>query len=119
MSDQRILAGSNAGMRLIAQTSIYNSGDFARLEQYFRDNYTAAQLDEEPAERRAQAWQIVHEQIGRLRVRQVLGVDKHHVVALMTCEQHPGLLYLNEVMVEEPYPHKVSLYVHQHIGAAE
>lgn len=116
MNDQRALVTSNAGMRLIAQTTLYNNGDMARLHTFIAENYTAASLDEESALRRAQAWQIVREQIGRLRLRQVIGYDKLHVIVLMQAEYAPDALFLNEVFVEEDYPHKIAVYVHQRIG---
>lgn len=117
MNDQRALVTSNAGMRLIAQTTLYNNGDMARLHAFIAENYTAASLDEESAVHRAQAWQIVREQIGRLRVRQVIGFDKLHVIVLMQAEYAPDALFLNEVYVEEEYPHKIAVYIHQRVGA--
>jgi hypothetical protein len=116
MNDQRALVTSNAGMRLIAQTTLYNSGDMARLHDFIAENYTTSSLDEESALRRAQAWQIVREQIGRLRVRQVIGFDKLRVIALMQSEHAPDALFLNEVVVEEAYPHKIAVYIHQRVG---
>ncbi|MDZ4766686.1 MAG: hypothetical protein SGI73_19275 [Chloroflexota bacterium] len=109
------LTHSNAGMRLIAQTKLYNDGDFARFAQFIADNYTQVPLAEETAEHRAGAWGIVRDQIGRLRIRQVLGIDKLHVIALMDAEKLPDTLFLNEVLVEEAYPHKIAVYVHQRI----
>lgn len=116
MNDQRALVTSNAGMRLIAQTTLYNSGDMARLQAFIAENYTPASLEAESAVRRAQAWQGIREQIGRLRVRQVIGYDKLHVIVLMQAEHAPDTLFLNEVFVEEEYPHKIAVYVHQRIG---
>jgi hypothetical protein len=113
MNDQRALVTSSAGMRLIAQTTLYNSGDLARLQDFIANNYTTASLAEESALRRAQAWGIVRAQIGRLRVRQVIGFDKLHVIVLMQAEYEPDALFLNEVFVEEGYPHKIALYLHQ------
>jgi len=38
-----------------------------------------------------------------------------HVIALMDAEKLPDTLFLNEVLVEEAYPHKIAVYVHQRI----
>jgi hypothetical protein len=114
-NERDALIHSNAGMRLIAQTKLYNDGDFARFVTFTAQNYTPAALEAETAEHRAAAWEIVRGQIGRLRVRQVLGIDKLHVIALMDAENVPDVLFLNEVMVEEAYPHLIAVYVHQRI----
>ncbi len=116
MNDRRALLTSSAGMRLIAQTTLYNNGDMARLRSFIAEHYTPTSLEAESAVRRAQAWQIVREQIGRLRVRQVIGFDKLHVIVLMQAERELDALFLNEVYVEEEYPHKIAVYVHQRIG---
>ena len=47
------LAGSNAGMRLIAQCSLLKRGDEARLREFLRSGYTEAALQQSPA---ASAW---------------------------------------------------------------
>jgi hypothetical protein len=43
----------------------------------------------------------------------VIGFDKLHVIVLMQAEYDPDALFLNEVFVEEDYPHKIAVYVHQ------
>jgi hypothetical protein len=38
------------------------------------------------------------------------------VIALMQSEHAPDALFLNEVVVEEAYPHKIAVYIHQRVG---
>src|SRR5690242_7659375 len=42
---QALLVPSNAGMRLIAQLSIFNKGDFNRLRDYISENYAPEALE--------------------------------------------------------------------------
>lgn len=107
MDDKTALAKSKAGRRLIAQLTLYNQGDFARLQTYFDDNYEAGALISEPADRRLFDLKTAHKLHGRLRVQQVVAADEHHVIALLQAEK--GALLLYELKVQEDYPHKVLL----------
>jgi uncharacterized protein YjaZ len=46
-------------------------------------------------------------------VRQLVAHDKHHVVVLLET-QHGGML-LEDLMVEEGYPHKISSHTRQSV----
>ncbi|MBL8147805.1 MAG: hypothetical protein JNL34_15615, partial [Anaerolineae bacterium] len=45
---------------------------------------------------------------GRQRFRQVVGVEKHRVIALTDGEN--GGLFIHELMCEDDYPHNVTAY---------
>jgi hypothetical protein len=49
---------------------------------------------------------LLRGELGRLRVRQVVGADKHHIICLFDGEQ--GGLLLIDLACEEEYPHKIS-----------
>ena len=108
MSDQQALVTSQAGMRLVAILTLFNKGDFARLRQYLREHYTEAALEESPAAARLAELRLLKSSEGRHRFRQVVGVEKHRVVALTDSEQ--GGLYIHELSCEDDYPHKVTAH---------
>ncbi len=110
MDDKTALKLSNAGMRLIAQTTILNSGDTNRLRDFIVNNYTPGALEEQAPDARVQAYQASFEQTGKLRVFQVLATDKHRVIVLMQA-QADGAMYYTEIAVEEDFPHKIITYV--------
>lgn len=112
MSDKGTLVTSNAGMRLIAQQTLLNKGDFERIRTFVADHYAGAALEAQPAEDRLAALRALAEQAGRLRVYQVIAADKHRVVVLMQAQKDEAL-YLTELAVEEDYPHRVTEYKHQ------
>lgn len=105
-TDKLALQQSQAGMRFIAQTSIYNQANWPRLAQFIRESYASALLEERSeAERLAdfQAWQA---QMGRLRVKQVLASNEHHVIVALEAERETTLYYL-ELQCEDDYPHRI------------
>ena len=109
MDDKLSLRASRAGIRLIAQTTIYNSGDQQRLSEYIANNYTPMALEQQPLDARLQALQSDLDGIGRLRVRQVMATSDHYVIVLMESEQGEGFTYV-DLRVEEDYPHLISAY---------
>ncbi len=115
MDDKTALVTSNAGMRLIALQTLYNRGDFDRLQAYFTEYGTPAVLEVQSAEDRVAGLQTLHSEIGKLRVSQVLAVDKHHVVVLMAA-QHVAGYFMHELTVEEDYPHKIIAYSHHSLS---
>jgi hypothetical protein len=117
VDDKSALVLSNAGMRLIALQTLLNKGDFARLETYIRDNFTAAALEAQPVEDRLAELRAAWEHTGKLRVYQVIGTDKHQVIVLLEAQQAPGF-FLHELTVEEDYPHKITAYTFQTLGEA-
>ena len=110
MDDKTALKSSNAGMRLIAQTTILNSGDSGRLRDFIANNYAPKALEDQTVDERVQAYQANFEQTGKLRVFQVLATDKHRVIVLMEA-QAKGEMYYTEIAVEEDFPHKVTTYI--------
>jgi hypothetical protein len=108
MDDITALKTSNAGMRLIAMTTILNRGDFERLRQYIADNYQAGVLAETPVSMRLAEFKAVYRIAGKLRVAQVIAADKHQVIAAMEAEH--GHQFVARVTVEVDYPHKVLDY---------
>jgi len=106
-TDKLALQKSQAGMRFIAQTTIYNQANWPRLAQFIRESYAPALLEERSeAERLAdfQAWQA---QMGRLRVKQVLASNEHHVIVALEVEREADLYYL-ELQCEDDYPHLIT-----------
>lgn len=110
MDDKTALKLSNAGMRLIAQTTILNSGESARLHDFIANNYAPKALEEQATEERVGAYQSAFAHTGKLRVFQVLATDKHRVIVIMEA-QADGEMYYTEIAVEEDFPHKITTYI--------
>ena len=108
MDDKTALKTSNAGMRLIAMTTILNEGDFTRLRQYIAENYQAGILEETPASMRLAEFKAIYRIAGKLRVKQVIAADKHQVIAAIESER--GGEFMAHITVEEDYPHKILDY---------
>ena len=104
-SPQALLVPSNAGMRLIAQLSIFNKGDFTRLRDYITENYAPEALEFASAKARLVEFKAVYRMSGKMRVDRVIAVDKHQ--ALVVVEAENGDFYMMQVTVSEDYPHKV------------
>lgn len=111
--DKIALRASQAGMRFIAQTHIYNSGNWQRLAQFISDSYSDALLEEQPAAGRLQMFQTTQEKIGRLKVKQVVGTHEERVVIVVETETGEHPYFLVDLVVEEDYPHKIIAYSHQ------
>jgi len=102
---------SNAGMRLIALATIYNKGDFARLRAYMKEHFTVSALETVPVALRLAELRDQFRTAGKVRVRQVVTYDKHRVVAILSSEH--GGNFIEDIAVEEDYPHKVSAHSRQ------
>lgn len=114
MADPReLLVPSNAGMRLIALTTLFNKGDFGRLRTYIQDNYAPSLLESAPVAAHLAELKAMYRIAGKLRVGQVIAVDKHAALVVMQSER--GAFYAAQVVVEEDYPHKITQYVHQEV----
>jgi hypothetical protein len=114
LNDKNILARSHAGMRLIALATLYNQGDFPRIRAYLREHYTPEALEvSSPALRLAEMREQMRT-LGKVKVRQVVAHDKHHVVVLLET-QSSGLL-LEDISVEVDYPHRVIAHTRQQVG---
>jgi len=112
------LARSHAGMRLIAQITFYNRGDFERLRTFITDNYMPAALELMSAKARLLDLKMTYRVAGKLRVRQVVATDKHRVVVMVQGQKN-NTMYLAQMTVEEDYPHKVMDYHQQLLGEME
>ena len=109
------LAGSNAGMRLIAQCSLLKRGDEMRLREFLRSGYTEAALQHCPAAQRLEALQTAQAQYGSLKPTQVLALEKHRALVLMRAQCGDAYL-LCELKVEEDYPHRITAFSQQVMG---
>ena len=114
MYDVPILKQSHAGLRFIAQMTLYNRGDLDRLRAYIADSYTAAALDEQPVDARLDDLNAIRAEIGRLKVHQVIAYDPHHVVILMEPEKGDAY-FINDLEVEEEYPHRIIGFAHYEV----
>jgi hypothetical protein len=111
VNDRFTLQRSQAGMRLIAQMTIYNSGDFRRLRTYIRESYHASALETESLAERIAIFRQMYAALGRLRIRQIIAADPHHVVVLLEAEKSDSL-FLNDVEVDAEHPHQITAYSH-------
>lgn len=111
MSDRIALQKSQAGMRLIAQITIYNSGDFRRLRTFIHESYHENALEAESLAERIAVFRQMHAALGRIRIRQLLAIDPHHVIVLVEAEKADGL-FMHDLAVEAEYPHKITAYSH-------
>lgn len=109
MQDKIALTTNPAGMRLIAQMTLYNAGNWERLRRYIGDSYADLLLAETPSDDRLSSFSNLFQQIGRLRVAQVLALDKYHVVVLMQSEMG-GVMQVHDLTVEDEHPHKITQY---------
>jgi len=116
--DKRALRKSQAGMRLIAQTHIYNGGNWERLRRFIADSYHEEQLAQQATPQRLQALQALYEQVGRLKIKQVLASNEHHVIVILDTEK-TATFYYTEMKAEEDYPHKITFFMQQPMQAAD
>lgn len=114
--DKLALSASQAGMRLIAQTTLYNQQNEARLLQFIQESYSTSQLELHPAEARLNDFRAMFETLKRQKVKQVLATSKHHVIVALEAET--GGLYYCEVACEDDYPHKITNFMHQKLEEA-
>jgi hypothetical protein len=112
--DHRLLSQSQAGMRLIAQATIYNKADFDRLTAYIRENYAPAALEDGSADERLRFFRDTHTALGRLKVLHVVSAEKHHVVVVMEAERGDDY-FVNDLEVEEDYPHRITYFDHYRV----
>lgn len=111
MSDKDILARSHAGIRLIALATLFNTGDFDRIRSYISEHFNDVALQVETPESRVEEMRDHFALAGKVRVHQVIAYDKYHVVVML--ESQSGHLLLEDLEVEEDYPHKVSSHLRQ------
>ncbi len=104
---QALLIPSNAGMRLIAQLTIFNKGDFNRLRDYITDNYDVPALEVAAVKARLVEFKAIFRISGKLRIDRVVAIDKHQ--ALVVVEGERGDFYMVQLIVSEDYPHKIQV----------
>ena len=102
-------------MRLIAQCSLLNRGDAARLRDFLRNGYTEAALQHCPAAQRLADLQAAQARYGQLKPTQVLALEKHRALVLMQAQCGDAFL-LCELTVEEDYPHRITEFSQQVMG---
>lgn len=117
MADKDALIQSQAGMRLIAQMTLYNTGDSERLAGFIANSYHTNALQARPTCDRLREMLAQFRQDGKGRVHQVIATDKHQVVVLLQM-QHTRALYLAEMIVEKDYPHRITTYTLQPLPPA-
>lgn len=108
--EKQAIIKSQAGMRFIAQTTIYNSGDFERMGRFISENYTQGALVTDPPERRLLDIKTAYKLNGRIRVKQLLAVSEYQVALVAETEKNSDFFYA-EVQVEEDYPHLIQRYL--------
>ena len=106
---KQLLTQNAAGMRLIAQMTLYNSGNFQRLKTYIAENYHPALLEEQSGSALLALLKAQWRVSGKVRVRQVIAVDIYQVVVLIESENNEGLSFV-DLAVEEEYPHRVTRF---------
>ena len=109
------LAGSNAGMRLIAQCSLLKRGDETRLRDFLRSGYTEAALQQSPAAQRLADLQAAQARYGSLKPTQVLALEKHRALVMMRAQCGDAYL-LCELTVEADYPHRITEFSQRVMG---
>ena len=109
MDDRLALRISQAGMRFIAQMTIYNSGDFERLRRFIGESYAPNLLADGDVEAWLDSFREQRYEVGKVRVRQVIGTGQYHVIVLLEAEKGNDLI-LSEMKVSEDYPHLIVDY---------
>ncbi|MFO7320857.1 MAG: hypothetical protein DIU68_003935 [Chloroflexota bacterium] len=109
---KQALVQSQAGMRMIAQLTLYNRGDFQRLREFVAASYHPTLLEEHGAPARVAVLKAQYRLLGRLRIRQVIATDKHEAIVLLNAEKNDRL-YLLDVGVEADYPHRILRFAQQ------
>ncbi len=102
-------------MRFIAQMTIYNSADFDRLHQFISESYHPDLLVSASVDERVTEFRRWYQSFGKIRVKQVVGTGKHHVIVLVETQAGDGY-FLNELKVEEDYPHRVIAFGYTPLG---
>lgn len=111
--DKVALRASQAGMRFIAQTHIYNSSAWERLAQFIADSYHPDQLELQAAEGRLSSFKTTQEKVGRWKVKQVVAAHEHRAVVVVEVERGDTDFFLVDVVVEADYPHRITAYNHR------
>jgi hypothetical protein len=108
--DKLALRASSAGMRFIAQMHIYNQHGEDRLRQFITESYHANLLAEKAVAERLAEFQALFRQVGKMKVKQVVAVNKENAIVIMENESNDTFYYV-ELKVEEEYPHQIVHYL--------
>ncbi|MEZ4671194.1 MAG: hypothetical protein R3E39_25085 [Anaerolineae bacterium] len=84
---QAHLIPSNAGMRLIAQTSLFNKGDFERLRTFITESYADIALEAISVKARLAELKAMYRMAGKMRIDRVVAVDKHTALVILETER--------------------------------
>lgn len=109
--EQQVLMKTAAGRRLIAYLTLFNKGDMGRITDYIRDNYSDKAFETRSAEEWLTWTEAIQEQVGKLRIHQVVAVDDYYIVVIVQA-QKDDQFYINEYKVDEEHPHKVLKFNH-------
>lgn len=110
MSDNaRLIGNSKAGRRFIAQTRLYNAGDFKRLRQFIHSSYYDLVLMQNPAARRLLDLKATRRLHGRLKVARVEAAEDYAIKLILEGEASGAELRL-ELHVSDGYPHPITHY---------
>ena len=99
-------------MRLIALLSIYNRGDFKRIELYLKEQSAFPEDDPVTIAERISELGILRKRLGRLRFQQIAGLSELNVIAILATEKEPASLMM-KLSVASDYPH---LLTHWQMG---
>ncbi|RMG86443.1 MAG: hypothetical protein D6712_07545 [Chloroflexi bacterium] len=112
---KQVLMKTQVGLRFIAMMAIYAKGDMERLRQYIAEYYTDDALASKSVEERLAEFEVAHEQVGRFRVQQLMGLSDYQAIIITETEKGGGF-YMHQMQVEEEYPHKVIEYILRPVG---
>lgn len=118
MTDPQALSKTAAGMRLIAQTTLYNAHNAQRFETFIASSYHPSLLEQQDTPARLQAFESLYAMLGRWKIKQTLATNKHHVIVVFSTEHTPDFYYC-ELEVEEDYPHRIIAYQFAQMQEAE
>ncbi len=102
-----LLKKTAVGMRLIALMTLFNSANFPRLRTFMAESLLPALLDEHPASARVSVLKAQFRLVGKMRVHQVIAIDKYDAVVLMAQEKSEEFVILR-LVVESEYPHRIT-----------
>ncbi len=110
MSDaKQHLITSHAGIRLIAQLTIFNKGDFDRLRAYLQDNYAEEAFADIGVKTRMAELKAIYRMNGKMRIEQVIAAGEYEAIVALVAERGDAV-YLTQMAVQEDYPHKVTFF---------
>ena len=114
----RLIGQCKAGRRFIAQTRLYNDGDFKRLREFIHSGYYDLALMQNPAARRLLDLKVTRRLHGRLKVARVEAAEDYAIRLVVVGEASGAELRL-ELHVSEGYPHPITHYALLPIEADE